>query len=99
MCRLQILEAIGKELYPHQAGTVIKCNFCKERIDEAVKKGLKPDVNREANPACVLNCPVKARVFGDLEDPNNKISIMIVQKKAWQLHAHLGTGPSVYYAD
>jgi Fe-S-cluster-containing dehydrogenase component len=93
------LEAIGKELYPHQAGTVIKCNFCKERIDEAVKKGLKPDVNREANPACVLNCPVKARVFGDLENPNSKISIMIVQKKAWQLHAHLGTGPSVYYAD
>jgi Fe-S-cluster-containing dehydrogenase component len=93
------LEAIGKDLYPHQAGTVIKCNFCMERLDEAMKKGLKPGVDRDANPACVLNCPVKARIFGDLEDPESDISRMIIQKKAWRLHEHLGTEPSVYYAD
>lgn len=93
------LELIGRELYPLQAGTVIKCNFCAEKIDEAIKNGFKPDADREANPACVNNCPVKARIFDDLEDPNSKISTMIIQKKAWQLHAHLGTEPSIYYAD
>ena len=46
-----------------------------------MRKGLNPDEDREANPACVLNCPVKARIFGDLEDPNSKIAQMIVQKK------------------
>ena len=95
---LTVLEVVGKELYPHQAGTVVKCNFCVERIDEGMKRGLKPGVDREATPACVLNCPVKARIFGDLEDPESKISIMIIQKKAWRLQEHLGTEPSVYYA-
>jgi phenylacetyl-CoA:acceptor oxidoreductase subunit 1 len=93
------LEVIGKDLYPLQSGTVSKCNFCKERIEEAVKKGLTPDTDREANPACVLNCPVTARIFGDLDDPNSGISVIIIQKKAWRLKEHLSTGSSVYYAD
>jgi molybdopterin-containing oxidoreductase family iron-sulfur binding subunit len=93
------LEVIGKDLYPHESGTVIKCNFCKERIDEALKKGLNPDTDREANPACVNNCAVKARIFGDLDDPESKISLLIVRKNARRLQSHLGTEPSVYYAD
>jgi Fe-S-cluster-containing dehydrogenase component len=93
------LEVIGKELYPHQRGTVIKCNFCTERIEQALRKGLNPDEDREANPACVVNCPVKARIFGDLEDPISKIALVIVQKRAWRMQEHLGTEPAVYYAD
>jgi len=91
------LELIGKELYPLQVGTVVKCNFCTERIDEGLKKGLKPGVDREATPACVIACPVKARTFGDLDDPNSEVSQLIKQKKGFQLHPEYGTDPSVYY--
>ena len=91
------LELIGKELYPLQEGTVVKCNFCAERIDEGLKKGLKPGVDREASPACVITCPVKARTFGDLDDPNSEVSLLIKQKKGFQLHPEYGTDPSVYY--
>jgi Fe-S-cluster-containing dehydrogenase component len=90
-------EVKGRELYPHQKGVVTKCNLCKERIDQGMEKGLKPGVDREATPACVITCPNKARYFGDLDDPNSEISVLIREKKAVPLHPEHGTEPSVYY--
>ena len=60
-------EKIGGRLCPHQTGTVVKCNFCIERIDAGIKRGLKPGIDREVTPACVITCPAKARYFGDLD--------------------------------
>jgi Fe-S-cluster-containing dehydrogenase component len=94
---LTAYEKIGKKLYPHQKGVVTKCNFCKERIDEGSSKGLKPGEDREATPACVNTCPNKARVFGDLDDPDSEISKLIREKNAVPLHPEHGTEPSVYY--
>ena len=91
------LEIIGKELYPLQKGSVIKCNFCLERIDEGLKQGLEPGVDRQASPACVITCPAKARNFGDLDDPRSEVSRLIKEKKASQFHPEFGTNPSVYY--
>jgi len=93
------LEVIGQKLYPLKPGTVVKCDFCKEKIEEGIRKGLNPGVDREATPACINNCPVKARVFGNLSDPNSKVSILIRQRKGFQLHPEFGTDPSVYYID
>ena len=91
------LEIIGRELYPFQPGTVVKCNFCVERVDEGITRGLKPGVDREATPACVIACPAKARYFGDLDDPNSEVSILIKEKRGFQLHPEFGTDTSVYY--
>ena len=90
-------EKQGKQLYPYQIGTVIKCNFCMERIDEGIKKGLKPGVDREATPACVITCPAKARYFGDLDAPDSEIAMLIRKWRPVQLHPELGTDPSVCY--
>ena len=90
-------ETIGKILYPLRVGVVSKCNFCKERIDEGTKKGLKPGVDREATPACVVICPAKARYFGDLDDQESEVSKLIHEKGAVQLYRAHGTDPSVYY--
>jgi len=90
-------EEMRKRLYPLQVGTVLKCNLCRERIDEGIKRGLKPGVDREATPACVIICPAKARYFGDLDDPNSEVSSLIREKRAVQLHPEYGTDPSVYY--
>jgi Fe-S-cluster-containing dehydrogenase component len=91
------LEVVGRQLYPLQPGTAVKCNFCMERIDDGLAKGMKPGADREATPVCVNNCPPRARVFGDLADPNSNVSMMIRLKRGCQLHADLGTDPSVYY--
>jgi phenylacetyl-CoA:acceptor oxidoreductase subunit 1 len=90
-------EAMGKQLYPLQIGTVVKCNFCAERVDSGLRMGLKPGVDREATPACVITCAPKARYFGDLDDPNSEVSILIKEKRAFQLHPEYGTDPSIYY--
>jgi len=90
-------EIIGKQLYPLQPGTVVKCNFCRERVDAGLEKGLKPGIDREATPACVITCPAKARTFGDLDDPTSEVSRLIRERKGFQLHPEFGTDPSVYY--
>jgi Fe-S-cluster-containing dehydrogenase component len=90
-------EKLRTKLFPHQTGVVLKCNFCRERIDAGVKKGLKPGVDMEATTACVNICPAKAMVFGDLEDQDSEVSRYIREKRAIQLHPEYGTNPSVYY--
>ncbi len=84
--------------YPQlQTGVVMKCTFCKERIDEGIKKGLTPGIDREATPACVVNCMCKVRYFGDLDDPNSEVSRLIRERGGTTLRPELGQEPSVYY--
>ena len=74
-----------------------KCTFCVDRIDAGVAKGLVPGVDPEATPACVNICPVNARIFGDLKDPQSNISKIIADNPTIVLREELGTRPSVYY--
>lgn len=95
----------GRELTPyelyayqkHKVGVAEKCTFCSHRIDEGLKKGLTPGVDRDATPACVTTCVSGARVFGDLEDPNSEVSKQIASKHAGVAKPDLGTKPKVYY--
>ena len=97
---LSELERFGREVfYPLEEKTVVKCNFCIERIDSAKGNGLKPGIDREVTPVCVNACPVKARTFGDLDDPNSNVSKLIKERKGYPLHHEYGTEPSVYYLD
>jgi len=90
-------EVLGRKLYPLEKGTVVKCTFCVERVDEGQKKGLKPGMDREATPACVIACPAKARYFGDLDDPASEVSRLVSERKASQLSPEFNTNPSIYY--
>lgn len=92
-------EKMGKILYPHQPGVVQKCNFCKERIDAGLEQGLQPGVDREATPACVINCPTKALHFGDLDDPYSEINRIVKEKNGNPFHPEYGTEPSICYID
>ena len=92
-------EMIGKERHPLQKGTVVKCNFCLERVEGGQKKGLKPGVDWDATPACVIACPVEARTFGDLDDPEGEVATLIKVRKGTCFHVEFGTDPSVYYLE
>lgn len=96
---LTAFERLGRELYPLEEGTVVKCNLCHERIDEGLSKGQKPGIDREATPACVIACPTKARIMGDLNDPESDIARMIKERRGAQLHPEFGTDPSIYYLE
>jgi Fe-S-cluster-containing dehydrogenase component len=78
-------------------GVVEKCSFCYQRIDRGLKLGLQPGVDELATPACVVACPVKARTFGDLNDPESEVSRLLKENPSYQLREDLGTAPRVYY--
>lgn len=78
-------------------GVVEKCTFCVHRIDAGLARGLMPGVDEEATPACVNVCPVTARFFGNLNDPESTVSKIIAGQPTLRLREDLGTDPSVYY--
>ena len=66
-------------------GVVEKCNFCEERL----VRGL--------GPACVQACKEKALVFGDLENPQSEIRLLLGKQFNLRRRANLGTQPQIYY--
>lgn len=78
-------------------GVVEKCSFCFHRVDRGLALGLRPGVDPEATPACVVVCPVGARKFGDLNDPESEVSKLLANNPSYRLREDLGTGPRVYY--
>ena len=62
-----------------------KCTWCYHRITK----------NQE--PACVEACPVGARVFGRLDDPESELSKRLGATRTQVLKEHLGTHPKLHY--
>ncbi len=87
----------AKRYTEHQTGTMQKCDFCYKRIDEGISRGLEPGIAPEATPMCVISCIGKALYFGDLNDPESKVSRLIKQRNGFRLKEELGTEPSVYF--
>lgn len=78
-------------------GVVEKCSFCANRIDRGLAAGLTPGKDEAATPACVNACPVGARKFGDLNDPESEVSRQLANDPSYRLREDLGTSPHVYY--
>jgi len=81
-------------------GVVEKCSMCVQRIQE--KKQLaklegRPIADGEIKTACAQSCPGNAIVFGDLEDPESRISKLFTDKRNYHLLKELHTLPSVGY--
>lgn len=68
-----------------RTGTADKCDFCLHRV----KNGLEP--------SCVNTCQGKARVFGDMNDPQSEVSKLIAKNPVTVLRPEMGTEPNVFY--
>lgn len=66
---------------------VQKCDFCVHRIDAGIP------------PACVEACPVGARIFGDLNNPNSEIARLMATHPVQVLKPEMATKPHVFYID
>ena len=92
----EVKENPGSQNYD-RIGICSKCDFCLSRLDEGLKKGLKPGQDFEATPMCVQYCIAEAMHFGDLDDPESNVSRLIRENKTTRLNESLGTDPSVFY--
>lgn len=75
----------GSRFLNPETKTADKCTWCYHRIT----KGLKP--------ACVVACPAKARIFGNVNDPNSEISQLLATNRVQVLKSYLGTNPRTRY--
>jgi tetrathionate reductase subunit B len=68
-----------------------KCDMCVHRVDNGLE------------PSCVNTCQGRARIFGDLNDPNSEVSKLVkkhnLAKDDNVLLADEGTRPHVFYID
>jgi len=81
-------------------GVMEKCSLCIQRIQEAkltAKKEGRELRDGEIKLACQQSCPSDAIVFGDLMDPNSKISKMIKDQRNFTVLEELNVKPRLSY--
>ena len=66
-------------------GSVDKCDFCLHRVSQGLV------------PSCVNTCQGRARIFGDINDPESEVSKLLAQNSYTVLLKDMGTHPNVFY--
>ncbi len=91
---------LNPDVTVRERGVVEKCTFCVQRIQEKkmeAKLENRTLVDGEVQPACVQSCPSGALVFGNMNDPESKVSKMRKEPRNYHLLEQLHTLPSVGY--
>jgi Fe-S-cluster-containing dehydrogenase component/formate-dependent nitrite reductase membrane component NrfD len=65
--------------------TAAKCHYCAHRLEVGLE------------PACVIVCPERAIIAGDLDDPRTEIARLVAREQVEVRKPEQGTRPQVYY--
>ncbi|MCK5670250.1 4Fe-4S dicluster domain-containing protein [Candidatus Bathyarchaeota archaeon] len=76
---------LNEEVPLRVRGVTEKCTFCVHRVRAG------------KNPKCVEVCPVSARHFGDLNDPDSEVSRLLSTEHTIRIRENLGTRPKLHY--
>lgn len=67
--------------------TAAKCHFCAHRVDNGLE------------PACVIVCPERAIIVGDMDDPNSQISRLLAREETSVRKPEQNTMPKLFYIE
>jgi Fe-S-cluster-containing dehydrogenase component len=67
------------------SGTAAKCHYCAHRVEVGLE------------PACVIVCPEKAIIAGDLDDARSEIARLVATEQVQVRKPEQGTRPKVFY--
>ncbi len=86
-------------------GVMEKCTFCVQRIQEA-KIAAKVHARETSavkiptdsfTVACAQACPTESIVFGDIKDPEARVSKLMVRERSYRLLEYLNVSTRVWY--
>jgi MoCo/4Fe-4S cofactor protein with predicted Tat translocation signal len=86
-------------------GVMEKCTYCVQRINErridtetaTVREGKDIRIGDELKTACQQSCPADAIVFGNINDPNSRVSKLKAHALNYSLLGELNTRPRTTY--
>lgn len=81
-------------------GVMEKCTFCVQRINKArieSKRTDRPIKDGEIRTACQAACPSQAIDFGNINDPQSRVSLRKQNPRDYGLLADIGTRPRTTY--
>jgi Fe-S-cluster-containing dehydrogenase component len=87
-------------------GVMEKCSYCVQRITEhridaetaSVREGRKIKIkDGDLQTACQQSCPADAIVFGNINDPESRVSKLKAQSRNYSLLGELNTRPRTTY--
>jgi MoCo/4Fe-4S cofactor protein with predicted Tat translocation signal len=94
---------INPEVTVRSRGVIEKCSMCVQRIQEGkltARKERRRPVDGEIVTACAQTCPTNAITFGDMNDPESKISkVLEVERegRAFHMLEEINVRPQISY--
>jgi Fe-S-cluster-containing dehydrogenase component len=92
--------ALNPDVTVRSRGVMEKCNFCVQRIEETkirARNENRPIKDGEIQTACQQSCPANAILFGDLADPESRVSAAKHDRRNYVLLEELNLRSSISY--